>query len=699
MKTKNICWLLAIWITLVTACTEKDELQSVKGTPVEVTCCLQVAPLGGETRGTDLDATESEISDLTVIQFDGTEDDARSMIVRMFEKTSLTDLSKLPIGLMQPQNKEKQQTLYFVANAGKTFSSFNGTLGTFKATTVSSSDMGGKILMTSSCQTVIKTETGVNATLSSRLAKIVFKLDKLPSGSKFEPLWLQLRSVPLAASPEAPAGTTYPADNSSLYTDLEPVTGNIEGGYTWYIPENRRGTGSATDAKYKNNKKPDNYCTCIYLEANYYPNVNNDTGAKRVYYTLYPGANNINDFNIEGNKTYNVTLTITGIDNKTDDSRLSVTDIPASLPGANCYMVKPNTFLTFNPHNPPGKDVDGIDFKYLNRVGTKDESNIDRTEIVWQTQPGLIRAIYYLSASGEYRIQAADTTGNALIAAYDLSNNILWSWHIWVTDYVLDDVDEKIKNISEDTNKEIDLTNDGKSRVFMWEKYVWMDRGIGAMSNVPGISSFGMHCQWGRKDPFLPANNIVPQGVTNIIPTYDAKGNRVYSSGLDSECSIELATNNPTVIYRSWRADKKQLWNYSDKTVFDPCPAGWSIPPYEAVKDKVNNTSYTTVVYDKDTKLEENRVYVSNNNMSNLFWPYAGFREQSGGAGKGSGRSGIHWTTTCGTVIEKNESVFKGYIYGGFEDHYDDYNNPRQPYRNPQDGMLGRCVKEKKSTN
>ena len=689
MKTKNIFWLLMVWVALATACTEKDDLQAGKGIPVEVNCSLQIASIEGEepTRGSDLTLEESAIRDLTVIQFDGTNDDAPTMTVRTFQ--NLSSLNDLKVGLMQPQDANKQQTLYFIANAGETYNDFNGTLAAFKARTVSLSDMDGNILMTGSCQTEIKTETSVNATLSSRLAKIVFKLDltNLPSGGRFEPLWLQLRSVPAAACPEALAsGTVYPAQNSDLYSDLEPVTSNINKDYTWYIPENRRGTGSATDAKNKNNNKPDDYCTCIYLEANYYPNANNNTGAKRVYYTLYPGANNYNDFNIEGNKTYNVTLNITGIsDNNKDDSRLSVTEIPASLPGANCYMVKPNSFLTFNPHNPPGADVNNT-IVYLDRVGTKDNCNIARAEIVWQTQPGLIRAIYHLSASGEYRIQTANMKGNALIAAYDTNNNILWSWHIWVTDYVLDGVDETIGNTTTDT--EFNVTG---GKVFMWQGYVWMDRGIGAMSNEPGISSFGMHYQWGRKDPFPPASNIVEQGITNIVPTYDANGNRVYSSGMStSVVSINLVINNPTVIFKNWSGDSKPLWNYSNKTVFDPCPAGWSLPPFEAVDKKVNNTSYTTVAY--TTNSETNRVYVTN--LSNLFWPYAGFREQADGSGKGSGASGIHWTTKSGKI----DNVFKGYIYGGFGDHYDDYHTPIQPYRNPQDGMLGRCVKIK-STN
>ena len=703
MKTKNICWLLAIWATLVTACAEKDELQSVKGTPVEVTCSLQIACIGGEesTRATDLTTEESTIQDLTVIQFDGAEDDARSMIVRTFQNPSFQEGFK--IGLMQPQDKEKQQTLYFIANASKTFSSFNGTLGTFKATTVASADMGGKILMTGSCQTVIKTETKVNATLSSRLAKIVFNLDltQLPSGAKFEPLWLQLRSVPLAACPEAPeSGTAYPAGNSNLYTDLEPVTNDI-GTNTWYIPENRRGTGSQTEnrPKDKNTYKPDSYCTCIYLEANYYPSADKNTGAKRVYYTLYPGVNNTNDFNIEGNLPYNVTLKITSMPEDNSDSRLKVEPIPASRPGANCYMVQPNSFFTFNPHEPPGNDVDNIGITYLGRLGTGqgDDCNIHHVGLVWQTDPELIRAIYHLKTNGEVRIQTGEMQGNALIAAYDTNKNILWSWHIWVTDYVLDGVDEKIKNVT--TDQGIDLTGDGKSRVFMWKSYVWMDRGIGAKTATPGVDSYSMMFQWGRKDPFTPASETASANsvATKVIPTYEANGNRIYPSGeqyKDNGYIFDKAMNNPTVFFASTNSSQVDwygapsnvaLWKYPEKTCFDPCPAGWCIPPAAAIENV--NAENTTIVYSSSNR-ELNRVYA--NSVTDLFWPYIGYRGQTTGEGKGAGNSGIYWTTDYYTSSKPR-------IYGGFTDKYN-YSDGQQ-WRYSRDGLSARCVKIKQSTN
>ncbi|UVV77201.1 hypothetical protein NXW84_04910 [Bacteroides fragilis] len=33
------------------------------------------------------------------------------------------------------------------------------------------------------------------------------------------------------------------------------------------------------------------------------------------------------------------------------------------------------------------------------------------------------------------RVAPGTTGGSGVIAAYDSSDNILWSWHVWVTDY------------------------------------------------------------------------------------------------------------------------------------------------------------------------------------------------------------------------------------------------------------------------
>ncbi|MFK1747947.1 fimbrillin family protein, partial [Bacteroides fragilis] len=72
-----------------------------------------------------------------------------------------------------------------------------------------------------------------------------------------------------------------------------------------------------------------------------------------------------------------------------------------------------------------------------------------KAELVWQDAPDLLTDIEYNNAwDGFITFSVNRNTirqGNAVIAIKDGSNNVLWSWHIWVTD--------------EDISRTIEITN------------------------------------------------------------------------------------------------------------------------------------------------------------------------------------------------------------------------------------------------
>lgn len=711
MKTKKIVHILAVGtvlVSLLSGCikTEADDGQVV-GIPVTVACHLQVSALEGEQSTRSGDALlngewtleeENKVRDLAVFQFDGTEDEASLVILRTFQSP---DLKTLKIGLLQPlDNKERVQTLYFIANSGGIFDTFSGNLGELKASqfTLSEADLReGNMVMTGSCISVIKTEIPVSATLTRRLAKLIFTIDtsELPEGSDFNVVWLQLRSVPTVCRPEVSApGEKYPEANSNLYINSEPVLDQAEKGYVWYILENRRGTGGGTTEADKNNHTPDEYCTRIYMETDYYPKKEDKTGAKKMYYTLYPGKDIISDFNLEGNRCYHVkvTPTITGIEQAQQDARLTITDLPEQLPGANCYMTPPASTLTFNPYAAPGADITATSWTYASRLGTKDASKIDHIGLVWQTEIGLIKELYNMTGSGEIRLVTDNKAGNALIAAYNKENEILWSWHIWVTDYVLGNVNDNMADGGASTS--------AGGHVYKWDGYIWMDRGIGAKSATPGIESYGMIYQWGRKDPFTSGNTMAGgmYGQNDAYPIYDANGNPLYPSGqkyAESGYIFDKVMNNPTVFFFSisnttWYGIpvNQPLWEYPEKTSFDPCPAGWGIPPMAAITN-IKTGDKTTLVYQTNASRAGNRVYA--NGMEGLFWPYLGYRSQENGFAAGTGWSGIYWTSSYNATNQPR-------IYGGFMNTYNS-SAGTSVARNPRDGLGGRCVKLPSSTN
>ena len=233
---------------------------------------------------------------------------------------------------------------------------------------------------------------------------------------------------------------------------------------------------------------------------------------------------------------------------------------------ANCYIVQTVGEYSFDATvRGNGKIVEGIDFND-EKLDPKD------VKLVWQSdENGLIDSLTL--KDGRIHFSAKNLGGNALVAALDEAGNIIWSWHIWLLNEDITDV----------------KTADG---------VMVMDRNLGATSlsfNSP--RSHGLLYQWGRKDPF-PASPIVSGGTTSTmpVPIYDAEGNAVeiaHSSMENSENNtLEYAVSNPTTVLsnysqysecRDWlrkEFSNQALWGGSDgeKSLFDPCPAGYRVP-------------------------------------------------------------------------------------------------------------------------
>lgn len=117
--------------------------------------------------------------------------------------------------------------------------------------------------------------------------------------------------------------------------------------------------------------------------------------------------------------------------------------------------------------------------------------------LLWQDAPALLSDVRL--EEGRVHFTAGEGQGNVLIAVRDADCRILWSWHIWVTDYDPSSQAPKLNGLS------------------------WMTRNLGALSDDYDEtgSAKGFVYQWGRKDPF-------PSGAgwndLNDITVYDASG-------------------------------------------------------------------------------------------------------------------------------------------------------------------------------
>lgn len=243
---------------------------------------------------------------------------------------------------------------------------------------------------------------------------------------------------------------------------------------------------------------------------------------------------------------------------------LSIVEITTTAGAANCHVVKPGGTLTIKAVK--GNSTTALEF--------------DNATLVWQDAIGLVSSVSGNGSEGVVVVKLADgKEGNAVVAARD-GDRIVWSWHVWVTDY------------------------DPEADIFEWTDangitYKYMDRNLGALSAEKySKESLGLMYQWGRKDPFPGGDDVESQIQKRI---YDINGNQIYMKieerptyNDNTSTNLQLAIEHPDVFYGApssswpvvdWLTDKAALQNNdlwggktNAKTVYDPCPEGWRIP-------------------------------------------------------------------------------------------------------------------------
>lgn len=222
-----------------------------------------------------------------------------------------------------------------------------------------------------------------------------------------------------------------------------------------------------------------------------------------------------------------------------------------------------------------------------------DLSDIQKADWLWSDKKNQLSDVKY--ENGKISFNASKDKGNGVIAAFDKNDNILWSWHIWITD-------DPTINLHHVANA----------------NYKLMDRNLGAISTeVDNPESYGLYYQFGRKDPFLGAsivgvhsekkneNKAFGDGTRTYVinPKYSERGFGTVknnSKNIPEKKSIEYAVKNPTMFITfdeninetglgNWGNDTHLayhgLWGFhrtlgdiSGKSEYDPCPYGFKIP-------------------------------------------------------------------------------------------------------------------------
>ena len=318
---------------------------------------------------------------------------------------------------------------------------------------------------------------------------------QIPNICRVETLAGDGNGEPMNAVP-FPGGTTF-SSIAFAASDLEKSEDKEWA--VFYVPENLQGETEIQGGN-KSDVAPSNALVV---------DVTTEIGGEKYLYVAYPGGNSLNNFNIQRNQVYRMTLTVTGEKGQNN-------------PSSNCFVVKPDGFLSFEPYY---RVETGGGYNFADYLNPHDENlKIARVGIIWQTKDcigdntnGTLVQLGENTGDIHQKIYVkTQKKGNALIGAYNSKGDIIWSWHIWVTDHEPDNLGRAVTYYTYDWDQNGIYPE--KPRI---QGYAVMSCNLGALAeNQQGIGSglhrypdemtqaFGMLYQWGRKDPFPPLRNI-----------------------------------------------------------------------------------------------------------------------------------------------------------------------------------------------
>ncbi|MCD8072788.1 MAG: hypothetical protein LUE10_06415 [Alistipes sp.] len=366
-------------------------------------------------------------------------------------------------------------------------------------------------------------------------------------------------------------------------------------------------------------------------------------------------------------RTMTLTFTYTGEDGRSATRDVVINAAPArglkDVEAANSYILEPDGEGVAIPLS----WANGSPYGEL--IGAGDDVTV---KVLWlDTDRGIasnsVISGYQLKGNGSagtIEVYPGSQEGNALIAAI-VDNEIVWSWHIWVTGY------------------------DIEGTTFSTAEHTWMHINLGALDNTPGsTASYGLFYQLGRKDPFP---TVVSLSNATQRPLWDETGqNRVYMevSPTTVPDNIRNAMKHPTTFFQGisgnnndWITSNNSvkddyLWNSASngKTHYDPCPGGWRMPY------KGDSGPFVSLGFTSTLESSSGRLFAD----SQSYWPMTGAITTTGVYNVSSSLNGYYWSG----AVESGGNLSGRYLLrtsGGAEL----YGSLQRSY-----GANVRCVKE-----
>lgn len=306
---------------------------------------------------------------------------------------------------------------------------------------------------------------------------------------------------------------------------------------------------------------------------------------------------------------------------------VTATDLTAAGT-ANCYIVPTATTASLRADIKGNGAGDG-NARYMATYSATLEGG-SYAELIWEaTFDGdktrstqiIVGEPFYSAEEERIYLTTGAVEGNALVALMDGSGRILWSWHIWVsnndiTTVVMNGLEWMDRNLGALNNNPDDIANRGM--LYQWGRKEPFLPSPAAYAEVPTHRYNDNYELLETEEEYnaLQAEIEALREVLNVNNTQRGNGTHEWlyvgfeaPVALNAPGNIEYALNNPTTIL-GCRTDiplgeyvfdwymqqdlvnsenvamqsESQLWGTAEagtayKTMFDPCPAGYCVPP------------------------------------------------------------------------------------------------------------------------
>ena len=367
------------------------------------------------------------------------------------------------------------------------------------------------------------------------------------------------------------------------------------------------------------------------------------------------------------------------------------------------------TFYYYGPHNSylvygeTTVNIDVTPFKSdmrFRKTGTPASSapQPSKAKLLWKENT-LTGITVGTISNNKVPVTGISGNGNAVVAITDASDNILWSYHIWVP--------------------EIDPTAGlltyaiPSSSIGSGSTYEVMPIALGAMNKATvavdgtgttesNAKSFGLYYQWGRKDPLGRPSTINASGDSYVATSFDGLSGITKWNQPENMCDLSTnsaitpntidvdmigyATRNPTqFIYDTkdahnydWVIKKNDyLWGNGSgylyprkaqiyKSIYDPCPEGYRVAPKDLwnrfTVDGGNKNFSSLSGAELTTSRDENFNAANRQSLATQhgyffyytawhdgdtdFYPASGYRNRTSGALTVVGSYGCSWSSS-----------------------------------------------------